>query len=109
MERLALPGGGTAYVARSALERLLGLMGLAALPPGSALLIPGCDSVHTAWMRMPIDVVFLDARGAVLDVRTALRPWRVAHRRGAEAVLELPAGGAEALLSGPWCCAAMWA
>ena len=39
-------------------------MGLPALPPGSALLLPGCDSVHTLWMRMAIDVVFLDARGA---------------------------------------------
>jgi len=90
------------YVARSFGQRLLGLMGLRALPPGSALLFPGCDSVHTAWMRMAIDVVFLDAGGGVLAVRR-LRPWRVARCRGAVAVLECPAGGAERLLSGRFC------
>jgi len=100
MERHPLPGGGTAYVARSAGRRLLGLMGLRGLPPGCALLLPGCDSVHTAWMRMTIDVLFLDAGGGVLAVRRGLRPWRVARCRGAAAVLECPAGGAEPLLSG---------
>ena len=49
---------------------------------------------------MAIDVVFLDAGGGVLEVRRGLRPWRVARCRGAAAVLECPAGGAEVLLSG---------
>ena len=49
---------------------------------------------------MAIDVLFLDAAGGVLAVRRGLRPWRVARCRGAAAVLECPAGGAEALLSG---------
>ncbi len=100
MDAHALPGGWTIFVARTAGQRLLGLMGLRAMPPGSALLFPGCDSVHTAWMRMAIDVVFLDADGRVLAVRHRLRPWRVARFRGAVAVLECPAGAADALLSG---------
>ena len=106
MERHPLPGGGTAFVARGVGQRLLGLMGLPALPPGSALLLPGCDSVHTLWMRMAIDVVFLDARGRVLAVRRSLPPWRVTCCRGAAAVLEFPAGGADALLSARCCRAA---
>jgi uncharacterized membrane protein (UPF0127 family) len=100
MESRALAGGGTAYVARSFRDRLFGLMGVRALPAGCALLFPGCDSVHTAWMRVAIDVVFLDDAGGVLAVRRGLRPWRVARCRGAAAVLECPAGGAEALVSG---------
>lgn len=106
MERHRLPGGGTVYVARSFRERLLGLMGLPALPPGSALLFPDCDAVHTAWMRVPIDVVFLGARGQVLEVRRALAPWRVARCRGAVAVLECRAGGADAVLLSGRCCRA---
>lgn len=94
------------FVARGVGQRLLGLIGLAELPPGSALLFPGCDSVHTAWMRMAIDVVFLDTCGRVLKVRRSLPPWRVTRCRGAAAVLECPAGGADALLSGRCCCAA---
>ena len=106
MDAHPLPRGGTVFVARSFRQRLLGLMGLRALPPGSALLFPGCDSVHTAWMRMAIDVVFLDPGGRVLAIRRGLRPWRVARCRGAAAVLECPAGGAGALLSGRCCRAA---
>ena len=100
LPRHALPGGATVFVARSPRDRLLGLMGLPELPGGCGLLFPRCDSVHTAWMRVPIDVVFLDREGRVLAVRKRLRPWRVARCRGAVAVLECPAGGAPLLLSG---------
>lgn len=94
-------------MARSVRERLLGLMGLGALPAGSALLFPRCDSVHTAWMRVPIDVAFLAADGRVLEVRRSLGPWRVTRCRGAAAVLECRAGGFDSLaLSGRRCCRA---
>ncbi|HAY09625.1 MAG TPA: hypothetical protein DCY18_06790 [Thauera sp.] len=43
------------------LARLRGLLGTAALAPGHALLITPCAAVHTAFMRYPIDVVFIDA------------------------------------------------
>jgi uncharacterized membrane protein (UPF0127 family) len=45
-------------------------------------------------MRFPIDVVFLDRDLTVTAVVAALEPWRTAGRRGAKAVLELPAGEA---------------
>lgn len=92
-----LPGGGRLFVANSYGQRLLGLAGIRCPPVGCALLIPGCDSVHTAWMRFPIDVVFLDAHGAPLRVVSALRPWRMAASRGAAAVVETPAGESAAL------------
>jgi leader peptidase (prepilin peptidase)/N-methyltransferase len=50
--------------------------------------------VHTAFMRFPIDVVFLDGDLEVLEVRDSVPPWRAVARRGAKAVLELPAGEA---------------
>jgi uncharacterized membrane protein (UPF0127 family) len=43
-------------------------------------------------MRFPIDAVFLDRDGGVLKIQADVRPWRVASRAGARAVLELPAG-----------------
>ena len=52
-------------------------------------------SVHTLFMRFPIDVVFLDRELSVLCVRRAVRPWRLVAERGAKATLELPAGAAE--------------
>ena len=46
------------------------------------------------FMRFAIDAVFLDRDLRVVDVIPNLRPWRIAGRRGARAVLELPAGEA---------------
>ena len=81
-----------ARVAASFAARLRGLMGVAALPAGTGLLLPRTSSVHTHFMRFPIDVVFLDDGLQVRSIRPALRPWRLAAARGASSVLELPAG-----------------
>jgi uncharacterized protein len=76
------------------LSRLRGLLGRASLPSGEGILLRPAGSVHTAFMRFPIDVVFLDRDHSVLRVVAELAPWRAAGRRGAKAVLELPAGEA---------------
>jgi uncharacterized membrane protein (UPF0127 family) len=84
----------TAAIADNPLTRLRGLLGRASLPQGEGLLIRPAPSIHTLFMRFPIDAVFLDAELRVLGVDEALAPWRAAGRRGARAVLELPAGAA---------------
>ena len=84
MDAPALPGGGTVVRRPDAPPAPARADGrCAACRPGSALLFPGCDSVHTAWMRMAIDVVFLDADGRVLAVRRgcARGGWRAAAAR----------------------------
>ena len=58
------------------------------------LLLRPANSVHTAFMRFPIDVVFLDGELTVLDVVEDVPPWRMKARKGARAVLELGAGEA---------------
>lgn len=82
-------------VADSAPARLRGLLGRRKLPAGDGLLLRPSNSIHTFFMRFPIDAVFLDAELRVLRVRNDLRPWRAASARRARAVLELPAGEAE--------------
>jgi uncharacterized protein len=74
-------------------ERLRGLLGRGALGDGEALAIAPCASIHTFFMRFPIDAVFLDQRGRVLRAIARLRPWRATrpHLR-ARQVVELPAG-----------------
>lgn len=84
--------------ARGFRARLLGLAFLRALPPGHALLIPRCRSVHTFGMRFALDLVWLGARGEVIRVQEAVPPWRFAHSPGADAVLELRAGEAAELI-----------
>jgi uncharacterized membrane protein (UPF0127 family) len=78
--------------------RLLGLALLPRLPPGRALLIPGCRSVHTFGMRFRIDVVFLDEHGRVLRVARSVPRRRLLRCPSAYAVLETGAGDAAAFV-----------
>jgi uncharacterized membrane protein (UPF0127 family) len=79
-------------VADSPVSRLRGLLGRSELRPGEGLLLRPASAIHTCFMRFPIDAVFLDEEMRVLRISDDLRPWRAASRRGARAVLELPAG-----------------
>jgi uncharacterized protein len=71
-----------------------GLLGRDGLAQREGLLIKPCGSVHTFFMRFPIDVVFLDRELSVVAVRPDVPPWRTARARGAKVVLELAAGEA---------------
>jgi uncharacterized protein len=82
-------------LADTALARMRGLLGRRELRSGEGLLLRPASSVHTAFMRFPIDAVFLDRDGRVLKIARALRPWKTAMGRKARAVLELPAGESE--------------
>jgi uncharacterized membrane protein (UPF0127 family) len=79
-------------VADTPTSRLRGLLGRSELRPGEGLLLRPASAIHTCFMRFPIDAVFLDRDWRVLGVSGDVRPWRAASRRGAKAVLELPAG-----------------
>jgi uncharacterized protein len=79
-------------LADTALARMRGLLGRRSLPSGEGILLRPAASVHTAFMRFPIDAVFVDSELRVLKIAQNLRPWRAAGRRRAHAVLELAAG-----------------
>lgn len=64
-------------VARTFFSRLCGLMLKLPLQPNDGLLLTRCPSVHTAFMRYPIDIVYLDRAGRVLRCVAGLKPWRV--------------------------------
>ena len=73
-----------------------GLLGRDRLERGEGLLLRPASSIHTFFMRFPIDAVFVGRDGTVLGVEHELKPWRMARRRGAKWVLELAAGEADA-------------
>jgi uncharacterized membrane protein (UPF0127 family) len=101
LERLparTLPGGLRVAEARSLRARLLGLAGLDRVPPGHALLLARCRSVHTFGMRVPLDIVFVGPDGAAVRVVRGLRPRRLAACRGAWAVVEAAAGEADTVV-----------
>jgi uncharacterized membrane protein (UPF0127 family) len=79
--------------------KFMGLMGRATLAAGDALWLPDSNGIHMMFMRFPIDAVFLgrpaaDGTRPVLAARPDLPTWRglVPFVRGANGVLELPAG-----------------
>src|SRR5205085_10203593 len=81
-------------LARDPYSRMRGLLGRGGLAEGEGLLLQPAGSIHTFFMRFPIDVVFLDREQRVVRVVPNLRPWRTAGVRKARAVLELAAGEA---------------
>lgn len=83
-------GGLDVPVASGSRARLLGLAYLDREEAGPGLLIPRCASVHSFGMRFELDLFFLDERDRPLAVRTRVPPRRLAWRRGAAAVLEVP-------------------
>ncbi len=79
-------------------QRFMGLMGRASLADGEGLYLP-TSSIHMFFMRFAIDALFVAAPGAdgarrVVGMREHLPPWRgiVLPVRGAQGVIELPAG-----------------
>jgi uncharacterized membrane protein (UPF0127 family) len=75
------------------LQRFLGLMGKKSLSREEGLLLKGCRQIHTFFMRMTIDVLFLDKDGQIIAVLPELAPGKISPLvKGAGYVLELPAG-----------------
>jgi uncharacterized protein len=72
-----------------------GLIGHGELEHGEGVVLRPSWSVHTFFLRYPIDVVFLDADQVVLRVVANLRPWTWATCRGARDVVELRTGECE--------------
>ena len=79
-------------VAETAPQRSKGLLGREGLAPGEGLWIVPCESVHTFFMRFPIDLVYLDRKNKIKKVRSDIGAWRISACLSAHSVLELPAG-----------------
>jgi len=90
-----------AAIAESFWARFVGLQGRRELPPGSGLVLAPTSSIHTFFMRLPIDAVFVAEDGRVVRVGRRLRPWRIGPiASGALYCVELPADTAHATQPG---------
>ena len=80
-------------VANSLLKRMKGLLGKNEMQTGEALWVKPCMSVHTFFMKFPIDVVFLNKKNRVIAAIEHLQPNRATRLYlQAAGILELPAG-----------------
>ncbi len=85
-----------AEVADTSAKRRVGLLRHERLDAGQGLWIVPCESVHTFFMRFPIDLVYLTRDHRVRKTCSRVGPWRISACLPAHSVLELPAGTVEA-------------
>jgi uncharacterized membrane protein (UPF0127 family) len=69
-----------------------GLLGRARLEPGEGLVLEPCSSIHTAFMRFTIDVLFADRTGRVVKAVPSLKPFRLSLSLASRYTIELPVG-----------------
>ncbi len=58
-------------------SRFRGLQFRSRLPKERGIFLTPCSSLHTCFMRFPIDVLMLDANLVVLEHRRNIQPWRL--------------------------------
>lgn len=91
----SIPIANRVEIAVSRRARRRGLLGRLRLDPSTALVLVPCAAIHTAFMRFPIDVIFVNKEGRAVHVVQRLRPWRIAVSAAAHGVIELAAGSLE--------------
>jgi uncharacterized membrane protein (UPF0127 family) len=80
-------------IAKSFWTRFMGLMGKKALPMEEGILFPKCNSIHTFFMRFPIDVILLSKECIVEKTVQELKPWRLLlPQKNVRHVLEVSSG-----------------
>ena len=73
--------------------RLKGLIGHAPLKEGEGMVIVPCQSIHSFFMRFPIDAVFINGDNRVIRLAENLKPNRIGPIvPRAKVVVELPVG-----------------
>jgi uncharacterized protein len=94
-----LPGGLRIARAERRADRMRGLAKLDAMPPGYALHLPRCRSVHTFTMRFPLDLIWLDKHDRPVRVDRDVAPHRMRTCLRARSVIEANAGAADAFVA----------
>lgn len=82
-----------AEIADTAFQRMKGLLGRPCLASASALILKPGNSVHTFFMKFPIDVLFVDNLGSVVKAVSDMKPFRLTPIYfSAKLIVEFPAG-----------------
>ena len=75
-------------IADTSAKRRTGLLKHEGLRQGEGLWIVPCESVHTLFMKFPIDLVYLGKDRRVRKVRHAVKPWRLSACLSAHSILD---------------------
>ena len=77
-------------------KRLKGLMFRDQLSPGCGLYLHPCNSIHTFFMKFPIDVLYIDKDWRIVGIEEHLEPGRIGKKfPSAVSVIELESGSVQ--------------
>jgi len=77
--------------ANNSFSRMKGLMFKNTINKG--LLLKPANSIHTLFMKFPIDVVYIDKSSKIIKVSKNMKPWKISNIvLKSHAILELPEG-----------------
>ena len=79
--------GARILLAQTFSMRLRGMIGRPP-DPSMAMAFPRCRSVHTWFMACPLDIVFIDKEGEIVEIHCGVKPYRTLSCRGAWGVIE---------------------
>ncbi len=67
-------------------------------PIQNGICFPKCNSIHTFFMRQPIDIVMTDRDHHIIRLYSALKPWRIIFpQKRVYYTYELPCGTIQSL------------
>ncbi len=82
-----------AEVAKTLFKKAKGLLGRNMLQEKEAMILEACNSVHTFFMRFPIDILFVGRNNRIVGMAHNVKPWHLTPIYWKAAfVIELPAG-----------------
>ena len=79
-------------IARGFLTRLIGLTSWKRPEKELAFVLPGCNGIHTFFMKFPLDVIMLNKEGEVVLIKEGMKPNRAVFSFKAETIVEFMAG-----------------
>lgn len=80
-------------LANTFFTRLKGLMFRETLSDGGGLYLHPCKSIHTFFMKFPIDVLYVDENGKIVGLEEKLKPGKIGKNvPKAASVIELSSG-----------------
>jgi uncharacterized membrane protein (UPF0127 family) len=54
----------------------IGVIGMTELPRATGIVLPGVASVHTLFVKFPLDILFLDKSFKLMKAQCAVSPWK---------------------------------
>lgn len=81
----------TVHVCLNFKNRLLGMMGQKK-EPNYGLFFPHCHSIHTCFMKFPIDIYIVDYNNTIIFCKKKIKPWKFVFYKKGYGTYEFPAG-----------------